>query len=477
MRLSAALITLIVGLASTPAVKPQKAHVPESPRSTRLCLLYTCSAHGQIRSCNCTKFRFGGYGRELTLLRSIREKNTDVVLIEGGDCVEWTGFQGDLKQEVTKKALALLGYDLMVPGEDELGRSGHKLIDKFDPKAVPIVCANLMSDDDDSKLAYAPSTIIKTKGGLRVGIVGLIDPDVGRKFQEKFLAGVISEPEAALKSQIAKLRPSADVVAVVYHGPEQTAEKLAAVKGVDLILATHRTTRDVVFPPKDESVAEAATKSVNGVVIANAETKNNWSLGQLDIEFTKTGKIASARHTVTYLDRNFAEDPRMLEVYESYNKNVKDAVLAESAKLKADVETMLSKRGLNIAQMRERLHKSSFATTEMCKQCHSDICDGWSKTRHATAMATLEKTHQEYDPECIGCHATGVIARNGFKNMKETPKLANVQCESCHGAGLAHAEKPAKGYGPVTEQTCRACHTDERTPEFNYDTDWAKIKH
>jgi hypothetical protein len=43
--------------------------------------------------------------------------------------------------------------------------------------------------------------------------------------------------------------------------------------------------------------------------------------------------------------------------------------------------------------------------------------------------------------------------------------------------GLAHSEKPAKGYGNADEMTCRSCHTDERTPDFDYEASWAKLKH
>ena len=62
-------------VASVVLASPDKAANPK--RVSSFTLLYTCSATGQIRSCNCTKFRFGGYGREMTLLKSIR-KETDV---------------------------------------------------------------------------------------------------------------------------------------------------------------------------------------------------------------------------------------------------------------------------------------------------------------------------------------------------------------------------------------------------------------
>jgi len=52
-----------------------------------------------------------------------------------------------------------------------------------------------------------------------------------------------------------------------------------------------------------------------------------------------------------------------------------------------------------------------------------------------------------------------------------------VQCEACHGPGAAHASKPSKGYGRVEEQTCRACHSDDRHPDFDLDLAWMKVNH
>ena len=459
-----------------------------SGKSTSLTLLYTASAQGQIRSCNCTKFRFGGYGRELSLLKTIRGQCPDSILVEGGDLVEWTGFQARLKTEVAGRAMRLLGYQALVPGENEIGRPGDRSIHHFDPKSVPIVCANFTcspppassaSGRDGRKVppfSVRPYVLLKTRSGLKVAVVGLIGRSVGRAFQEEDFRRAVSDPVEALRRILPQVRPKCDLAVVVYHGPVAEAEKLA-IKGVDLVLAAHRSTREVLFPEKPANEIEAPVRSANGAVIIGAETHENWSLGRVDLDLDSHGRIALARHKLIYLDRHYPEAPAMLAVYEDYNRKVEAAVLSAAGEFRSKAEAMLAGRGLNLVEMRKRLRKSPFATAERCKTCHTQIHESWSKTRHAHAMATLERTHQDYDPECITCHATGVLARNGFTNRRDTPDLANVQCEACHGPGLAHAESPAKGYGKVEEQTCRSCHTDERTPEFDFETAREKIKH
>lgn len=474
--LAVAILTLAAAIAS-PGITthPRHAKAQETPKRT-LVLLYTAGAKGQIRSCNCTKFRFGGYGRELTLLKSIRAENDNVLLIEGGDSVEWTGFQAELKTDVIVKALTLLGYDAMVPGEDEIGRSGERLIERFDPNAVPIVCANLFREGEE-KPAYAPYLIRATKQGIRVGIIGLLDDEVGRVFQKKEFQHAVRDPLDGLDALVKTVRAESDVVVAVYHGSAEAAEKVAAVDGIDLVLSTHRTGREVPFPAEPTNVVSAPVRKSGRVVLVEAETKANWSLGRIDIELTGTNEIAGVSHSLLYLDRRYDEDPEMVAVYEDYNDKVKRAVLDKEAKFRSDSEALLVKRGLNLDQMRKKLRASPFATAEKCADCHSDIHKSWAASRHAKAMATLEEVHQEFDPECVGCHTTGIMTRGGFRNAKDTPELANVQCEACHGPALAHIETPAKLPAKAGELSCRSCHTMERTPNFDFEKDWEKIRH
>ena len=92
-------------------------------------------------------------------------------------------------------------------------------------------------------------------------------------------------------------------------------------------------------------------------------------------------------------------------------------------------------------------------------------------------MATLEKKNEQFDTECVGCHVVG-FQKGGFQSLVLTPQYANVQCESCHGPGRQHSEKPAKGYGLMpTPVGCLQCHTTMNSPDFNFEIYWPKVKH
>lgn len=438
--------------------------------------MYTASAGGQIRSCNCTKFRFGGYGRELTLLDSVRAKSPDSLLIEGGDMCGDTGFQAELKAEVSAKAMELLGYGAIVPGENELGVRGVRYTDMLKSRSAPLVCANVFQAGATKPL-FQPYVILKTSSGLRVAVIGLVAKSVCEPWLQTSFNEVVKEPSEVLPAIIKQVRPKADLVVVVYHGIISKGDGLSKVVGVDLILASHKRTQEKIFPAKDQNVVSAPVGELGSAVLINSETSTNWCLGRVDLQLNAGKKISSAKHQLFYLDRSYTEAPAMVKIYDTYNEGVKNAVITSSAAFRKQAEAMLTNRGLNLVEMRQRLRKSVYATSAKCADCHSQICSIWATSQHAKAMATLEKNHQEYDPECVRCHTTGAMTRGGFSNAKDTPELGNVQCEACHGPALNHIAAPAKGFGKVTEDTCRSCHTDERTPDFDYASAWAKIMH
>jgi len=84
-------------------------------------------------------------------------------------------------------------------------------------------------------------------------------------------------------------------------------------------------------------------------------------------------------------------------------------------------------------------------------------------------------THQDWKTRsnfklCAGCHSTGVdVATQGWAEL-------NIACESCHGPGRAHAEKPALEniINPARLSTarsmdiCLSCHQAGKPPSTDY---------
>ena len=110
----------------------------------------------------------------------------------------------------------------------------------------------------------------------------------------------------------------------------------------------------------------------------------------------------------------------------------------------------------------------SYVGAKRCQPCHQREYDIWAKSGHALSQSHLDKDKQK-ELRCLFCHATDVQENLGAF------RIANVQCEACHGPGAMHVRQATqvrstkatpKGLQPVTEALCRQCHSDARSPSL-----------
>lgn len=441
--------------------------------SKTLVILYSSQAYGQIRSCNCTKFRYGGYGRESTFVQKVRSENPNLVLIEGGDAVGRDDVEQErLKSNLALNAMGVIGYSAFVPGDSELRYNRKSLEGWTSSPKVPFILANAEYKDTGKPVCSRPYLIQKLPNGLRVAVVGVAGMELFPETMQLSLEVKITDPEAALKSLLPKIRSQADFVIVTAHADANKAKAFAKLSGVDMVLCTHAFEK-LEMPEKDKNIVEASTEKIGKCLFVVSASRSGWSVGRLDLEFD--GKtVKAARNRQCFLDRAYEEDPALVKLYNEYNVKVAEVTATQQNELKTKFESLLKERGIDPSK---RLRVKPFAGATACKTCHEEAYNIWSKTRHATAFATLQKTGQESDPECISCHTTGATRRGGFTSVKDTPDLTDVQCEACHGGGASHAAKPAAGFGAVSEDLCRSCHTEAYNPDFDYEQMLEPIQH
>jgi len=137
-----------------------------------------------------------------------------------------------------------------------------------------------------------------------------------------------------------------------------------------------------------------------------------------------------------------------------------------------------------------------FEGVGVCRKCHLDQAEAWTRTAHAKAYESLrakakaaEKVAARLDPdrdytreaECLECHTTGFGKPGGYRidmTAGDARQYVGVGCESCHGAGSAFrkehgsADDVLKSRGETTprdrlvragqnfdyEAACAACH-------------------
>jgi hypothetical protein len=115
------------------------------------------------------------------------------------------------------------------------------------------------------------------------------------------------------------------------------------------------------------------------------------------------------------------------------------------------------------------IDRSSYVWSEVCQECHSEIYQAWTKTKHKKALDRLSRLQR--DKECVRCHLTGseTILRQGDNELN-----AGVQCEACHGPALSHVTAASADLLTLTEpltlpdeKTCVQCHCSE-SPRYQW---------
>jgi hypothetical protein len=114
--------------------------------------------------------------------------------------------------------------------------------------------------------------------------------------------------------------------------------------------------------------------------------------------------------------------------------------------------------------------ESAYVGIDVCTSCHQAERKVWDRTKHAHAYQTLVDGSKEYNLECVGCHVTG-YERPGGSTVTANATLRNVQCETCHGPGEAHAKNPGKEglvvRSPEPSLCTGACHHPPHVHTFD----------
>ena len=125
-----------------------------------------------------------------------------------------------------------------------------------------------------------------------------------------------------------------------------------------------------------------------------------------------------------------------------------------------------------------------------CGNCHTLHQGDWKGTNHSGAWSNLVASgHRATDGSCDACHTVSsygnmAAAPAGYKRVADSA-YHDVQCESCHGPGIDHAEAPdLPGSAPLARVsvdtaasgpgTCAACHSGTHTP---YWEEWKQSLH
>lgn len=401
------------------------AGVAAVPAEEGLTVILSGDADGHLSPCGCTSPMMGGLRRLATALH--REKAP--IVLDNGGLSGGTSRQETMKAETAAQALDLTNVSAAnFAGRDaRLGR-GEAL------SLVRLSKGRLVSTSlrPGSALPIEPW---RTAGPFLIGGATARPELLTQGLQEESVP-----PEEAAHRLVEEAGDRNLVPILLFDGGREAAVRIAKAEPA-LCLVTYRATGSPPDRLERQGDCAIATPGEHGKGIVRLL----W----------QDGRFVSS--SVRPLGPELKNDPQAGQLYRSYLRRV-------------ELEHLLERV--------DRTPGKPFAGSAKCGSCHRSAEKVWQSSGHAHALLTLERDGHGKNPECVPCHVVGLTKTTGFKSRSLTPNLANVGCESCHGAGAAHAANPWKVRLPkVGKPSCLPCHTLDNSPNFEFSRYWKKIRH
>jgi 2',3'-cyclic-nucleotide 2'-phosphodiesterase (5'-nucleotidase family) len=243
----------------------------------------------------------GGFAYLATAVREERAHSVASLYLNAGDLVQGTPvstiYQGLPIYEIANR----LGFDVSTLGNHEFDYGWRRIRDFVKAAKFPIVSANVVNDN--GALLAGKACVIRTVGGIRVAVIGLLLGD---------LVGNLATPEKVgpwhvlpvietTRKYAAALKGKADLIVVLGHLHDSEADEiLKQVPEVSVAIVGHAHTEYAKLHDFDGRVGALVTSY--GV-----------ELGRLDLQVDVTAhKLKSAQWKIVPVDsRKLAPDPKV----------------------------------------------------------------------------------------------------------------------------------------------------------------------
>src|SRR4030043_965195 len=207
---------------------------PGQGKETTVTLIYTSNTLGEVEPCGtCPEGGdSGGIPRRSNYLKTVKEEVKNLLILDGGDALVISYFGQPSEREKARRRAEfvlriyeILGYHALNIGDTDLGLGIEYLRNLQKNSKIPFLSANL-KEKKTGKTIFNPQ-IIKKIGGLRIGIIGLLTPEISPLIFKELKGYVIEDPIKVATEISRQLIPQCDHLIALAHLTPSEVESLA----------------------------------------------------------------------------------------------------------------------------------------------------------------------------------------------------------------------------------------------------------
>jgi len=463
-----ALICLVI-VASISGCSPTNAPA-EFPQ--HLMVNFTAMNGGTLFPCGC-RIPLGGLSRRAGFINE-ESPYPHLTLDAGSFCGGNTGYDRFAASYILQ-AYIIMGYHAVNIGTRESVQKIDTLREWDSISGGMLVSANLIDGDG---LPATRTHLIRDIGGIKIGITGMttqgyVPPDA-TEMPELIL------PVPPLQLAVSEmLEEDVDYIVLLADATTPEIEAIVAeIPDFNLVIQGRE------FNASQGLVLLNLTDSTDMVRIGGS----GKYLGRMRMDFEPDGTMVDQELISVSLD---STSPTMSEVSRlmvQFKLDLRD----RRAEFLGDPANPFQR-----SQAPELIDVLvGYTGDAFCSKCHIGYGMDQQVVGHTYTWTRLESEFQA-DPTCLPCHTTGYGVPTGFEDPYRDSHLRGVTCEACHGPAAEHVMEytaldedldpefmlePENPTGipfsrEVPVEVCLRCHTEEWSPDFDYDTWVLRVNH
>jgi len=226
-----------------------------------LTLIYTSNTLGEVEPCGtCPEGGdSGGLPRRSHYLKTVKEEVKNLLILDGGDALIISYFSQPSEREKARrraefvlKLYETLGYHALNIGDTDLGLGVEYLKTLQKISKIPFLSANLKEKKTGRPILK--SHLVKEVDGMRIGIIGLLTPDIHSFIQKELKTYFIEDPIKASLETINRYLADCDhIIALAHLTPIEIQAFTKRIPKISIIIGGND--RSFIFPKQfDHSI-------------------------------------------------------------------------------------------------------------------------------------------------------------------------------------------------------------------------------